>query len=788
MAKKPTVTTLQSGFNSTEVLNENFENIRDAFDNTLSLDGSTPNAMQGDLDLNGNNLIGATGLLINGTDYLADVEAAKVAALVAQAAAELAENNAETAEVNAEASETAAGLSATAAATSATNAGASETAASASATASATSATNSATSASQAATSASAAAVSEGNAATSETNAANSVTSASGSASTSTAQASAASASATNAATSASNAATSETNAAASETAAAASETNAAASESAVATSATNAATSEANAATSASTATTQASNAATSASAASTSASNAATSETNAASSASSAASSASSAQASKDAALAALDSFDDRYLGQKASDPTLDNDGDALVAGALYFNTTDDVMKVYEGSVWVAAYASLSGAMIGANNLSDVASVSDSRNNLGLGAGDTPTFAGIDVTGTVTADGLTVDNNATHTFVLRRDNSASPFASIDARAISGATAYYSGTLEHYNGQWRIQTQTTSTTRSPLNRATFDANGDISFYEDTGTTPKFFWDASAESLGIGTSSPASYAKLTVQGTGTEAIPTDGLVQSYDASTLQTIWNADNSANYSGIKLETRTSGASGWLIANQWKSSFLGDLVFHRRTGASSSGEAMRIDSSGKVGIRAGSGVKIGSGLGFAGDTTSAGSGSIDFYDVSTGALVIDGFRAGYLPNSGIHFRGDGTERMRIDSSGNVGIGITNPTEKLHVSGNILATGDVTAFSDERLKTEIETISEAVDKVKQLRGVTFQKDGRDSLGVIAQEVQKVLPEVVHESGDYLSVAYGNIVGLLIEAVKEQQVQIDELKARTEEG
>jgi hypothetical protein len=94
----------------------------------------------------------------------------------------------------------------------------------------------------------------------------------------------------------------------------------------------------------------------------------------------------SASASEAAKDAALAALDSFDDRYLGSKASDPTLDNDGNALVAGALYFNTTDNVMKVYTGSAWVAAYASLSGALLVANNLSDLASNSSARTNLGL------------------------------------------------------------------------------------------------------------------------------------------------------------------------------------------------------------------------------------------------------------------------------------------------------------------------------------------------------------------------------------------------------------------
>ena len=133
-------------------------------------------------------------------------------------------------------------------------------------------------------------------------------------------------------------------------------------------------------AAASASTATTQAGTATTQAGISTTKAGEASTSASNAASSASS-------AQASKDAALAALDSFDDRYLGQKASDPTVDNDGDALVSGALYFDTTNDVMKVYEGSQWVAAYASLSGAMLSANNLSDVADAAASRTNLGLG-----------------------------------------------------------------------------------------------------------------------------------------------------------------------------------------------------------------------------------------------------------------------------------------------------------------------------------------------------------------------------------------------------------------
>ena len=100
------------------------------------------------------------------------------------------------------------------------------------------------------------------------------------------------------------------------------------------------------NAATSATAAASSATAAASSASSASTQASNASTSASNAASSATAAAASATDAANSADA-------FDDIYLGSKSSDPTTDNDGDALAAGMLYFNTTDDLLRVYTGSV---------------------------------------------------------------------------------------------------------------------------------------------------------------------------------------------------------------------------------------------------------------------------------------------------------------------------------------------------------------------------------------------------------------------------------------------------
>jgi len=196
------------------------------------------------------------------------------------------------------------------------------------------------TSATNALASENAAAISESNAATSESNAASSETAAANSASA--------------AATSESNAAISETNAASSASAAATSESNAATSESNAAASASAAATSESNAASSATSAATSESNAATSETNAANSASAAATSETNAADSASAAATSESNAATSAQNAANSFDSFDDRYLGSKTSEPATDNDGDPLLEGALYYDSTSGALRFYDGAAW--------------------------------------------------------------------------------------------------------------------------------------------------------------------------------------------------------------------------------------------------------------------------------------------------------------------------------------------------------------------------------------------------------------------------------------------------
>tara|TARA_B100001248_G_scaffold242025_1_gene209231 strand:+ start:14416 stop:16617 length:2202 start_codon:yes stop_codon:yes gene_type:complete len=204
---------------------------------------------------------------------------------------------------------------------------------------------------------ASSGAVEAGPSATDIANASTNATNAAASATAAASSATSASGSATTATTKASEASTSATNAAASATAAAASATAAAASETAAGTSETNASTSASTATTKASEASTSATTATTKASEASTSATNAATSATNAATSATAAANSQSLAAVSAASAAAVFDNFDDTYLGSKTSNPSTDNDGNALVSGALYFNSTANEMRVYDGANWIAA-----------------------------------------------------------------------------------------------------------------------------------------------------------------------------------------------------------------------------------------------------------------------------------------------------------------------------------------------------------------------------------------------------------------------------------------------
>ena len=128
------------------------------------------------------------------------------------------------------------------------------------------------------------------------------------------------------------------------------------------------------------------------------------------------------------------------------------------------------------------------------------------------------------------------------------------------------------------------------------------------------------------------------------------------------------------------------------------------------------------------------------------------------------------------------------------IDLSGSVGSGYARLTSAygnnpdFYTSGTITAGEDVIAYSDIKLKENIKTLDGS--KVYDMRGVSFtRKDtGKESSGVIAQEMQKVAPELVNEIDGTLGVSYGNLTGYLIEAIKDQQKQIDELKKIIKNG
>jgi len=121
--------------------------------------------------------------------------------------------------------------------------------------------------------------------------------------------------------------------------------------------------------------------------------------------------------------------------------------------------------------------------------------------------------------------------------------------------------------------------------------------------------------------------------------------------------------------------------------------------------------------------------------------------------------------YLANFAVDGGVNLYYDNVSKLETASGG------------VTVSGTLTAT-EVTATSDERLKSDIKTIDNALDKVMNMRGVFYTKQAERGIGVIAQEVEKIIPEVVH-TNEYKSVAYGNMVGVLIEAIKELKTEID---------
>jgi len=244
--------------------------------------------------------------------------------------------------------------------------------------------------------------------------------------------------------------------------------------------------------------------------------------------------------------------------------------------------------------------------------------------------------------------------------------------------------------------------------------------------------------------LGLGTSSPS--ANLDIEGSGS---PT--------------------------IKVTDTTNTTTAQVSANNTKALY-GSLTNHAVQIDQNGGAALFIDTSKRVGIG-----------------TSSPSSKLHIEDASSPVVLVRDTTNNctlqmYAQNSNAHIGTSSNHSLFFD---------TNNTQRVELTtaGVLNCGNDVAAFgtlSDITLKENIEVIQNPLDKVKQIRGVNFsyKKDGRKSTGLIAQELEKVLPNAIfttHEIGDdkeIKAIRYGNVVGLLVEAIKEQQQQIDELKAK----
>lgn len=234
--------------------------------------------------------------------------------------------------------------------------------------------------------------------------------------------------------------------------------------------------------------------------------------------------------------------------------------------------------------------------------------------------------------------------------------------------------------------------------------------------------------------------------------------------------------------------LYNAAGGVSSFAAGSRAKANHDGAFVWGDTTDAdfaSTGNDQFLVRARGGVGLDAALNVDLG----------GRNNGTMDY------ALTFGGFGSGEGLGSkrtsggnqyGLDFYTDFTSRISIANNGNVGIGASSPTYKLQVNGSVAGVGNYNNVSDARYKQNIATFPNALDAILNLRGVTFDwkptpgmnfSDGRQ-IGFIAQEVEKVLPELVTtDKNGYKSVAYANVVPVLVEAMKAQEKRIQTVES-----
>ncbi len=590
-------------------------------------------------------------------------------------------------------------------------------------------------------------------------------------------------------------------------------------------------------AATSATSASTQATNAATSATAAATSATAAATSATNAATSATSAASSATAATTNGAAqvalaaaqvalattqannAAASYDSFDDRYLGPKSSGPSTDNDGGALITGALYFDTTVPEMRVYNGSAWVNMPFTAVGALLVANNLSDLASAATARTNLGVAIGSnvqaysaelaaiagltSAANKGIMFTGSGTA--ATFDLTAAALTVL---DDASTTAMLATLAAAGTGISNTFTL------------------AQLFAAGTAALPSIAFSGDPNTG---IYQISADTLGIST---GGTLKMTIASTGVMDLPLADMTV-YGVSVGRGAGGAATNTRVGYTALATANSGSNTAIgyqamglntgasnVAVGYNALRNGTSTGNTAVGAIVMGNLTSGSNNVAVGYAALSGVTSGStniGIGqhAAALLTTGWSNTAVGHQSLYGITTTNSNTAlGYYAGQGV--TGDqntdiGSSAGTSSTSGanNTTIGY-NAQKSTATSSNQFTLGNssvdtlrcqqtsITALSDSRDKTNVIDIPVGLALIKALRPVKFEWNMRDGAkvgilegGFIAQELQAAttaanaewLGVVDARNPERLEAAPAKFLPVMVKAIQELEARIAALEA-----
>jgi hypothetical protein len=505
----------------------------------------------------------------------------------------------------------------------------------------------------------------------------------------------------------------------------------------------------------------------------------------TNAATSATAASNSAVAAAASATAAAASLDSFDDRYLGAKTADPFVDNDGNALLVGALYYHSTALEMRVYNGSGWVPVQTTTAATNAAASATSASTSATNSANSATAAAAS------------ATSAAASFDSFDDRYLGLK---TANPTVDNDGNALLNGAIYWNSTASEmrvWNGTAWVAIQTTSAATAAANSATAaaasatSAGTSASNASTSATSAAASFDSfDTRYLGAKTANPtldndggtllvgATYYNSTAlemrvwNGTAWVAVQTTSAATNAANSATAAATNASSASTSATNASNSATSSATS---ATNSATSATNSANSATAAANSAAAAAASLDSFDDIYLGPKSAPP-----GLDNDGNALLSGAL-YWNTSNNTLFIWTGTAWSAPTAGVStFNGrNGVVSLTsadvvnvLDSGSNFTAGIINAT-------------DFNSTSDQELKTNVSSIDPGL--LAGILPVSFEwkATGEKSYGVIAQQLQQTMPELVHSRPDgLLGVSYTPIIALLVQAVKDLQDKVKILESR----